>query len=445
MPTLSLVMIVRNEAERLPDCLASVQEIADEIIIGDTGSTDATVEVARRYGAQVFPVPWEDDFAKARNRVLAEAGGDWLLHLDADEVVDTVSAQRIRAWVDADGYGADAVVVTIANYCNNPRAWRWVPCNPHDPYTKGFHGYLETQVIRLFRNRRGFEYRERIHENLAASVMEKGGRIRVEAIRIHHYGYDESAYQGGHKGDLYFRLAKRKMEEHPTDVKVLQDFAEQALAVGHRKEAVEACLQILALDPTNVSACMTLANLYLIDNRRSEARALLLGLEQAGVLLAHQQLALAAIAYHEGDAIQASDYLDRAETLQPGNPLVHLYRARIYDLQGNPQAAYASLQHAYTLLPSLPEIEKRLTAHKEREYGERCYTGGKITEALQAFTRALREDPDDPVLYNDIGVVYTALGRKDEALTFFQKALSICAGFAPARENASCLRSEKTS
>ncbi|WLT39201.1 glycosyltransferase [Synechocystis sp. B12] len=68
MPRLSLCMIVQNEAAFLGDCLASVASLVDEIVIADTGSIDNTVEIATQAGAKVITVPWQDDFALARNQ-----------------------------------------------------------------------------------------------------------------------------------------------------------------------------------------------------------------------------------------------------------------------------------------------------------------------------------------------------------------------------------------
>ena len=83
MPALGVVMIDKNESERLGPCLESVRAIADEIAIGDTGSTDDTKVIALQFGARVIDVPWKDDFAAARNAVLHAATSDWLLHVDA--------------------------------------------------------------------------------------------------------------------------------------------------------------------------------------------------------------------------------------------------------------------------------------------------------------------------------------------------------------------------
>ena len=84
-PRLSVCMIVKNEERFLSQCLASVKNIADELFVIDTGSTDRTVEIAREHGAQVGHFEWCDDFAVARNASIAPATGDWILFLDADE------------------------------------------------------------------------------------------------------------------------------------------------------------------------------------------------------------------------------------------------------------------------------------------------------------------------------------------------------------------------
>ena len=77
MVTVSLCMIVKNEEKHLPRCLDSVRDLVDEIVIADTGSTDRTVEIARRYTEQVYGFPWRDDFAAARNFSFSKASMEY--------------------------------------------------------------------------------------------------------------------------------------------------------------------------------------------------------------------------------------------------------------------------------------------------------------------------------------------------------------------------------
>lgn len=82
---ISLVMIVKNEERCLDRCLKSIRGTVDEIIIVDTGSTDKTLDIAKKHGANIYHLEWNHDFAKARNYAISKATGDWLLSLDADE------------------------------------------------------------------------------------------------------------------------------------------------------------------------------------------------------------------------------------------------------------------------------------------------------------------------------------------------------------------------
>ena len=95
MVTISLCMIVKNEEKVLGRCLVSAKDIADEIIIVDTGSTDRTKEIARRYGAKIFDQKWQDDFSLARNFSFSKATMDYCMWLDADDVIREVEASKL--------------------------------------------------------------------------------------------------------------------------------------------------------------------------------------------------------------------------------------------------------------------------------------------------------------------------------------------------------------
>ena len=82
--TLSVCIITLNEEANIERTLKSVESIAEEIIVLDSGSTDATVTLAKAHGARVFPEPWQG-FARQKNSALAKATCDWVLSLDADE------------------------------------------------------------------------------------------------------------------------------------------------------------------------------------------------------------------------------------------------------------------------------------------------------------------------------------------------------------------------
>lgn len=87
MISVSLCMIVKDEEEVLGRCLESVKNVVDEIIIADTGSKDRTKEIARQYTDKVYDFEWKDDFSAARNFSLSKGTKDYLMWIDADDVL----------------------------------------------------------------------------------------------------------------------------------------------------------------------------------------------------------------------------------------------------------------------------------------------------------------------------------------------------------------------
>jgi GT2 family glycosyltransferase/2-polyprenyl-3-methyl-5-hydroxy-6-metoxy-1,4-benzoquinol methylase len=104
VPQLSLCMIVRNNAGTIGPCLESIRRWVDEMIVVDTGSTDATPEIAAQLGARVSHFPWCDSFSAARNESLRHARGRWIFWMDSDDTIDAENGQKLRelAYRDAD-------------------------------------------------------------------------------------------------------------------------------------------------------------------------------------------------------------------------------------------------------------------------------------------------------------------------------------------------------
>ena len=96
---LSMSSIVKNEAATLAQCLASIRDIVDDIVVVDTGSSDHSKDIALQHGARVFDLPWPDSFAAARNESIRHATGQWLLRLDADEYFDEANRDKLRRLV----------------------------------------------------------------------------------------------------------------------------------------------------------------------------------------------------------------------------------------------------------------------------------------------------------------------------------------------------------
>lgn len=429
MPTLSVVMIVRNEAAVLADCLRSVRAIADEIVIGDTGSTDDTKAIAQAHGARIIDVPWRDDFAWARNQVLAAATGDWLLHMDADEVLG--EPETVRAIVDADGDGADAIEIMLANYCNTPYAWRWRPADPASPYTRGHAGYLAVPLLRLFRNRRGFEYREAVHENITESVHERGGVIGRADVTIHHYGYAAESTQTD-KARRYWVLAREKVRQRPDDPKAWHDLAEQGLACGESAEAEDACRRALTLDPHHAGALSTLAMMLLNRGDLDEARE---RIESLAPRPPHLEMALGAIDEKQGRLELARERLAQVVRENPAMVVARLYLARVLDRLGDAEGAVRELDETLRLAPAWQDAIARRRAIDLRREGEALVAAGDHALALRTLVEAMRQDPEDPLVQNALGVALHALHQIGAARAAFERALKLAPGMAEAEAN----------
>lgn len=111
MITISLCMIVRNEQQVLRRCLNSVREVPDEIILVDTGSEDGTRALGVELGARVYDFPWQDDFSAARNASFSHARMDYILWLDADDLLPESSRQQLLALKKELDPGVDAVML----------------------------------------------------------------------------------------------------------------------------------------------------------------------------------------------------------------------------------------------------------------------------------------------------------------------------------------------
>ncbi len=137
---LSAVLIVKNEEKMLGQCLESISGI-DEIIVVDTGSSDDTIKIAMEHGAEIFEdYKWNDNFAEARNHANKKATGDWILSIDADEILEVNGIANIRQAIDnALGRSLDVLMHSGKNSFFFPRLFK----NDSDIFWKGaVHNYL---------------------------------------------------------------------------------------------------------------------------------------------------------------------------------------------------------------------------------------------------------------------------------------------------------------
>ncbi len=227
-------MIVKNEERDLPRCLDSVRDLATELIVVDTGSTDATPLIAARCGAKVIPFDFTRvDFAAARNRAIARARGRWILMLDADEILDRAGAPMIEQLVARDenaGYFLE-------------RHNRWsAPATPTTDY-----------VVRLFPNRPGYRYRGRVHETIDAAILSGGGKLLKTGICLDHsFSSDPDARR--RKNHLYIEILKEEIAADPSDDSRLDFLAAEYHQLEMFDEATEIAERIARMRPLDARA-----------------------------------------------------------------------------------------------------------------------------------------------------------------------------------------------
>jgi glycosyltransferase involved in cell wall biosynthesis len=228
----SLCMMVKNEAPNLARCLDSVRDLAGELIVVDTGSTDETARIAARYGAEVIPFDFTMvDFAAARNHAIARANGRWILMLDADETLDPGSAAMIERLVALDenaGYYLER-----HNHSSDS------PSSTTD------------YVVRLFPNQPNHRYRGRVHETIDASILSGGGRLHRTGIRIdHNFSSDREARS--RKNHWYIEILKEEIAADPSDDSRLDFLAaeyHQLAMFDEAAEIAECIARMRPLDP----------------------------------------------------------------------------------------------------------------------------------------------------------------------------------------------------
>jgi tetratricopeptide (TPR) repeat protein len=165
---LSVAMIVRDEQDAIGLTLESIRQIADEIIVADTGSDDETAQIARQWGAKVHSTAWSDSFADARNSCLARVAGDWVLWLDAGEQLSAGSAKQLRDFVER-------------GYPNPNNAYMlMVETPPVDVLASA----EQIAQIRLMPRRAGLAFEGRIRENPLRSLTAAGMEIETAPGRI---------------------------------------------------------------------------------------------------------------------------------------------------------------------------------------------------------------------------------------------------------------------
>lgn len=206
----------------LERCLTSVSGVVDEIVIVDTGSTDSTEGIAKKFTDKIVHTPWQNDFAQARNAGLELAIGKWILFLDADEQLDPESRDELRMWATHDEYEGFFLIF-------------------HNHSDDGMSDTINP-ILRMFKNNVNYRFKGRIHEQIAGTItsFNPNARFHTTNVKIHHYGYQSEIVSSRDKLNRNMTLLKMVLDETPNDAFVLYNLGIEYLRNQDVQAAFEA-------------------------------------------------------------------------------------------------------------------------------------------------------------------------------------------------------------
>jgi len=201
---LSAALMVKNEEAHLDRCLQSVRKAFDEIVVLDTGSTDATIDIAKKYTTKVYHQTWQNNFALHRNKSFSYCKGDWILQIDADEELifsEDVKPELLKYFIERiDAQGSiNAVAFPLKDWRDSKNKF-----------------VAEFDVVRMFK-RGHVKWQRRIHNE----AMYDGQASYFNKAYLKHYGYDLTPEQAQAKAKRTIGLLEESIAENEKDYESL--------------------------------------------------------------------------------------------------------------------------------------------------------------------------------------------------------------------------------
>ena len=215
--TVSATVLTRDNERTIEQCLRLLKDAVDEIIVVDTGSKDATIEIIQSLGIAVHSFLWIDDFSAARNYAMSLASGDWIIAVDSDERLYTEDVDAIR---------------TIAGlFDEQPYLIKVLQMNEVDKNIEPF------QVGRMVNRHQGFHWRGRIHENLYPQQGEVVPSLAVR-IRLLHDGYDPTKVNREDKIQRNINLLHLEIKDRPEQAGPYYFLARELMMAKHYEDTI---------------------------------------------------------------------------------------------------------------------------------------------------------------------------------------------------------------
>lgn len=279
---ISLCMIVKNEGDVIRRCLESVKDVVDEIIIVDTGSTDNTIKEAEDLGAKVYNFEWVNDFGKARNYSFSKATKDYILWLDADDILNPTDIEAFKAIKQSldgtvDSYTMNYVLTIGANgqFLNTIRRNRLVKRERNFRWIGQVHEYLEVYGNILNLNINIIHKKEKAYSNrnlaIYKSIIESGKELPPRDV--YYFAnelYDNQLYDEAI--DYYSRFIDSKLGWVEDIKRACLRLSECYSYKGDKDSELKALLSALEYDAPSAELCCKLG--YFFKNKDNNDMAL---------------------------------------------------------------------------------------------------------------------------------------------------------------------------
>jgi tetratricopeptide (TPR) repeat protein len=414
-------MIVKDGAATLGRCLESVSPFVDRIVIGDTGSADDSIDIGRHFGAEVYEIPWEQDFARARNRVLERAKCDWVLVLDSDEMLDTQAPSLMeQAIARTDVHAYD---IWRWNYLREVHSRSGEQAPLPNPVvveaSRSFPTYALSLNTRLFRRHAEIYFEYCVHETVANRVDALGlTRMPAEFV-IHHFGQaeDPEAIRRG-KNELYQELGRKKIQSDPKDARGYFELGLGELEHYRRPAAALAYFERAASLMPRYAAAWLFAGICLVRvGRHAEALRRMAMAHGLGLRTPVLYEAIGDAHFHAGEYGKAREAYEQA--LAVGG-ISSLNRAKLGACEthvGLKEQGTRSIQDAIEASPEFGELYDILVAA--------ALLAGDLPLAAQTAEARLAVGAPEGFHYQLAVELQVNLGKQPEAQAIAQRGLAL--------------------
>ena len=258
--TISLCMIMKNEARNLARCLNSIRGLVDEIIIVDTGSADNSMAIAKTMGARTLVDPWQNDFSRPRNIAINHASCGWILILDPDEIILEKDHRSVKELTRSKR--AVAYQMETRNYNRQPGEFGYHKLKQEkDPFAE-YGGFVPSTKTRFFRNGFGIRFEGCWHELADYYIVRNKLPGLKTLIPIHHWTHEIGQDSIAEKSSFYLALGEKKVKEQPNHGQAWWELAVAEAVAGFRYRAIASINKAISLGFIQQKTLITLARCY---------------------------------------------------------------------------------------------------------------------------------------------------------------------------------------